>query len=338
MTTSFSTLPIVSLSALSSSSPKRENLADLAARLDEVFSTTGFAYLTDLPLTFTHEDVFGLCNEFFGPEGLSMEEKMQLAKKTFVKANANTYRGYFPPQAGDDNFKEGFELGSPSSAPLTSIPNSKFDLTEANIFPVSRPEFQHRCETLHTELQALSAHLLSLLAVGLGKPSSFFDSYLTNSLSTLRLLHYPAVSASRRQDLICTPHTDSGILTLLHQDSTGGLEVRNSNGDWIPAPYVAGSIVVNIGDLMAKVSGGRWIATLHRVRSSKKEGDELKGRYSVPFFFEPGLNCVVRSFEGDEVVYGEHVLEKMKGWVEFQDVVGYIPDDMTAERIEVEAY
>lgn len=86
---------------------------------------------------------------------------------------------------------------------------------------------------------------------------------------------------------------------------------------------------------MAKVSGGRWVATYHRVKATKKEegvpkGQENrikdgmgtgKGRYSVPFFFEPGIDCVVESVEGDQVVYGKHVLEKMKQWVEFQDLV-----------------
>jgi hypothetical protein len=94
MSTSFSSLPTVSLSALSSSSPSLEELAALSSRLNEVFSTTGFAYLTDLPLTYTHDDVFGLCDDFFGQNGLSEEEKMKLAKKTFVKQNKNTYRGY----------------------------------------------------------------------------------------------------------------------------------------------------------------------------------------------------------------------------------------------------
>jgi isopenicillin N synthase-like dioxygenase len=193
---------------------------------------------------------------------------------------------------------------------------------------------------LHTELQSLSAKLLSLLVVSLGKPSTFFDNYLTDSLSTLRLLHYPPVPTSRQQELICTPHTDSGILTLLHQDPTGGLEVCNSEGEWISAPYMPGSMVVNIGDLMAKVSAGRWVATFHRVRSSKREGklgEEMKGRYSVPFFFEPGMHCVVRSVEGEEVVYGEHVLEKMKGWVEFQDVVEKVDLSIASERA-VEAF
>lgn len=99
MSTSISELPIVSLSALSSSCPKSEDLQALASRLDEVFSTTGFAYLTDLPIPFSHDDIFQTCDEFF--TGLSLREKMQLAKKTFVRNNKNTYRGY--ARVGFDN-------------------------------------------------------------------------------------------------------------------------------------------------------------------------------------------------------------------------------------------
>jgi isopenicillin N synthase-like dioxygenase len=99
MSTSFSSLPIVSLATLSSAAPKPEELRALSSRLDKVFATTGFAYLTDLPLTFTHDDVFGLCADFFGHNGLPIDEKMKLARKTFVKDNNNTYRGYVLPSA-----------------------------------------------------------------------------------------------------------------------------------------------------------------------------------------------------------------------------------------------
>ena len=189
---------------------------------------------------------------------------------------------------------------------------------------------------MYTELQNFASKLLSLLAVSLGKDANFVSSWLEDSLSTLRLLHYPPVAQaeqgqSMQQEagvrLSCTPHTDSGILTLLHQDATGGLEVLNAAGEWIPAPYIAGSIVVNIGDLMARVSGSRFKATMHRVRAPLTDSDTQGakfGRFSIPFFFEPGEACVV-SAEGDqeEVVYGDYVRKKMSTFVEFQEDSGY---------------
>lgn len=240
--------------------------------------------------------------------------------------------------------------------------HSRFNLTESNIWPdstayPSRP----RLEQLYSELQSLSSTILSLLAISLNKPSDFFAPYLTDSLSTLRLLHYPATSHTKTADtyvdsssstpppehtsdpvkLSCTPHTDSGILTLLHQDATGGLEVQDSSGNWVAAPYVPESIVVNIGDLMAMVSGGRFVATMHRVRApppppslarhkgiegvneDEEESTTAKfGRFSVPFFFEPGEKCLVQSVDDGDgdggVVYGNHVRAKMESFVEYK--------------------
>jgi isopenicillin N synthase-like dioxygenase len=345
MATTFSSLPIVDLSILSSPSPSRSELKDLSAKLYDVFATTGFAYLTNPPLSYSHEDIFRLAGDFFSiPE----TEKLQIAKKTFVPTNRNTYRGYFPPQPGQqDNLKEGFEVGpAQSPKPNKHRKTQKFNLIEPNVWPdeSSFHDGRQRLEKLHSELQSLSSTLLSLLAVSLEKPQDFFSSYLLDSLSTLRLLHYPpqrsASSNPEEVKLCCTPHTDSGILTLLHQDPTGGLEVLNASGDWIPAPYVPGSIVVNIGDLLANVSGGRFVATVHRVRASNGGGENGSGmgRFSVPFFFEPGENCVVKSIDGGEgVVYGEYVRKKMGTWVEYQDEPEVKVDVPAAAIVGVEA-
>uniref|UniRef100_A0A093VSY6 Putative iron/ascorbate oxidoreductase n=1 Tax=Talaromyces marneffei PM1 TaxID=1077442 RepID=A0A093VSY6_TALMA len=369
MSTTFSSLPIVDLCPLQSPAGLSESdqLA-LSNKLYDVFTTTGFAYLVNAPLTFKHADVFGLALEFFN---LPLDEKMKLAKKTFQPENQNTYRGYFPVQPTDasDNLKEGFEIG-PEQARQHSATGqeSRFHLTEPNIWPdsttyPSRP----RLEQLYSELQSLSSTILSLLASSLGKPAEFFTPYITDSLSTLRLLHYPPSTSTSDNateiynetsgtpppepfdpiKLSCTPHTDSGILTLLHQDATGGLEVQDSSGKWVPAPYVPESIVVNIGDLMAMVSGGRFVATMHRVRAPPpppaaavapprmgvdmqfEEDEELTpkfGRFSVPFFFEPGEKCFVHSVDvnvdaagsNQGVIYGDHVRAKMESFVEYK--------------------
>ncbi|KAK5996753.1 putative 2-oxoglutarate-dependent dioxygenase DIN11 [Cladobotryum mycophilum] len=319
MTTSFTTLPIVDLAPLSSDCASEEELRALSSKLHEVFATVGFAYLINVPLSFNHDDVFGIAREFFT---LPEEVKMGVAKRTFQRSNKNTYRGYFPAQPGVDlqNLKAGFELGPSHRLPPSSKPStSPFVLTEPNYFPpASLFPAREQLETLYAELSSLSNTLLALLASSLGKNPAAFTSILRNSISTLRLLHYPNGAGDQSsgqqptQELSCTPHTDSGLLTLLHQDAIGGLEVQNAEGEWIPAPYVPGSLVVNVGDLMAKMSGGRFVATMHRVRSSGAE------RFSVPFFCEPGVDAMVGE-RGHEVRYEEFVLDKMGTWVEFQD-------------------
>ncbi|KAL9636311.1 MAG: hypothetical protein Q9164_002893 [Protoblastenia rupestris] len=311
-----SALPIIDLAPLCTLNPSTEVIQSLSQSLSDAFSTTGFAYLINSPISLDHTEIFALAHSFFS---LSLSEKNMIAKKSFCSENSNTYHGYFPAQAGSDNLKEGFEIGPPDPILQIHDPRAKISLTEPNVWPTVFLGRQ-KAERLHRELQTLSQRLLSLLAIALGKPLDYFSYMHPDSISTLRLLHYPATS--HPQEFCCTPHTDSGILTLLHQDSTGGLEVlsqdHDNNETWLPAPYVPGSIVVNIGDLMSKVSGGRFKATYHRVRSSPG-----RSRYSVPFFFEPGVGCLVKSAvepSDPGVLYGEHVLGKMRGWVEFQDL------------------
>ncbi|EMC98243.1 hypothetical protein BAUCODRAFT_418564 [Baudoinia panamericana UAMH 10762] len=333
MTTAFSTLPIVDVGVLSEVQPKAQDVLVLTQKLYDVFTTVGFAYLVNAPLTFTHADIFGLASDFFR---LEETEKLRLATKTSVPSNSNTYRGYFPFQPGCDSLKEGFEIG-PAQTPGRSAfgKTQRYDLTEPNVWPAgaSFHDGRVKLERLHAELQKLASTLLLMLGITLGKPADYFAPYLLESLSTLRLLHYPPQESTETEvaaiKLCCTPHTDSGILTLLHQDQTGGLEVLNAEGRWIAAPYVPGSIVVNIGDLMARVSGGRFVATMHRVRTSPGKGTRKDGlgRFSVPFFFEPGEACLIRSIDGGEgVVYGEYVRRKMGTWLEYQSSPTQEPD------------
>lgn len=90
MTTSFTSLPIVDLSPLTSDCPSEDELVALSSRLHEVFSTVGFAYLVNSPISFGHDEVFGMAKDFFD---LPEKVKMGVAKKTFRSTNKNTYRG-----------------------------------------------------------------------------------------------------------------------------------------------------------------------------------------------------------------------------------------------------
>lgn len=90
MTTSFSSLPIVDVSALREPEISGESVESLSKQLYNIFATTGFAYLVNVPLSFGHDEMFGLARDFFA---IPLGQKMKLAKKSFRPGNSNTYRG-----------------------------------------------------------------------------------------------------------------------------------------------------------------------------------------------------------------------------------------------------
>jgi isopenicillin N synthase-like dioxygenase len=105
----------------------------------------------------------------------------------------------------------------------------------------------------------------------------------------MRLLHYPSQERYNPNDGIgCGTHTDYGIVTILWQDSAGGLEVMGRNGEWFRVKPITDYFICNIGDAMEIWTNRKWCATPHRVINvSGKE------RYSIPMFFDPDYDCVI---------------------------------------------
>lgn len=132
--------------------------------------------------------------------------------------------------------------------------------------------------------------LLRLLAVQLGAPAGFFADRMGDPQCRLRFLHYPPVSPDEDGELPVPtlPHTDYGALTLLATDGVPGLEVRPIDGPWTPVTAPAGSLVVNLGDMLARWTNDVYRSTVHRV-VGPAEGD----RISIPFFVNPDPATVV---------------------------------------------
>ncbi len=224
----------------------------------------------------------------------------------------------------------GFELGHFNNSNLSHNNDSgqKFNLSEANVWPDVNelPNFQNDIELYYKECLELGDKIMRLIAISFDLDEFYFRPFFNKTVSTLRLLHYPKRYGAKDQNnlngvqLSCSEHTDSGIITLLAQDKTEGLEVRNMSGKWVPVPYIPESFVVNLGDLMSRWTNGKFVATYHRVRAVQKN------RYSIPFFFEPNLDAVIEPLEVcahgipiyDAVSYGNYVKSKMSNWVEYQ--------------------
>ncbi len=129
--------------------------------------------------------------------------------------------------------------------------------------------------------------MLPLYARALDLPSYYFDAHCTASLSSLRLTHYPPVAYGADEYGIA-PHTDSTFLTLLAQNPVPGLQIRTQSGDWIDAPVIPDTFVVNTGDVLNRWTNGRFLSTPHRALNTLP-----KPRYAIPFFFHPNPETLI---------------------------------------------
>ncbi len=149
-------------------------------------------------------------------------------------------------------------------------------------------------EQHYRDMQALAQTLLRAMTLALGIERDFFDTRFNEPVSVLRLIHYPPRdTASCAEQQGAGAHTDYGCITLLYQDAAGGLQVRNVNGQWVDAPPIDGTFVVNLGDMMARWSNDRYLSTPHRVISPLGVD-----RYSMPFFAEPHPDTLIQCLPG----------------------------------------
>lgn len=160
----------------------------------------------------------------------------------------------------------------------------------ANQWPEGIPGFREQMEGYLAELAALSRDMMRILALSLELPQDYFDAMMREPMPVLRLIHYPPHPVdARANQLGAGAHTDWGALTFLLQDDSGGLEVQNAARDWVAAPPVAGTFVVNLGDMIERWTNGLYRSTMHRVLN-RASG---RSRYSVPYFSNPDFNARV---------------------------------------------
>jgi len=157
--------------------------------------------------------------------------------------------------------------------------------------------FFEKCKELHVEV-------MRAIAVGLGIEESWFDSFTHEGDNTLRLLHYPEVNAevfkNNKNAVRSGAHTDYGSITLLFQDSRGGLQVLSPDNTFVNATPIPDTIVVNAGDLLARWSNDTIKSTKHRVIQPPAQPDEEKypARYSMAYFCNPNFDRSIDAIPG----------------------------------------
>ena len=148
-------------------------------------------------------------------------------------------------------------------------------------------DFAQSCESYIDQLIALGSRMLPILALSLDLPPDYFDPHFDEPSVTLRMSHYPPMDYDDNEWGLA-PHTDSSVFTFLPANDVPGLEIRPAGYDWIKPPQMAGSYLVNSGDMLKRWTNNVYLSTAHRARNLSA-GD----RYAVPFFFGARDDAVV---------------------------------------------
>jgi len=161
-----------------------------------------------------------------------------------------------------------------------------------NVWPSEVPEFRPCGYGLYDALDKLGSRVLRALALHIDLPEAYFDDKTNFGNSILRPIHYPPITAPNIPNVRAGAHEDINLITLLVGASAQGLEVRSRNGEWVPFTADADTIVVNIGDMLQRLTNHVYPSTTHRVVNPPGE-NAREPRYSVPFFLHPNPDFLI---------------------------------------------
>lgn len=266
---------------------------DLPAAFARAYGDVGFGYIIGHGIDPALRAAVFDANRRF--HALPLADKMQVALD-------ENHRGYIPLATSTDVNSALAEVSKPNQSEsfMMMREDPAHDpgtfLSGPNQWP-ALPGFRATLKAYDAALTALAQRLIraALAATGAtpeaqAKALAAFETPTT----WLRLLHYPPAPATAPDDLYgSAPHCDFGALTILAQDDVGGLQVMTAGGAWIDAPPVPDAFIVNVGDMLSRMSNGRLRSTPHRVIN--RSGHE---RYSVPFFFDPHVSTEIAPLAG----------------------------------------
>jgi isopenicillin N synthase-like dioxygenase len=284
----FSHVPVIDVAPLVDYTAERTRTA---AEIGDACRDCGFFYVVN------HGVDEALCRQL---EALSREffarsepEKMAIA----MSRGGRAWRGYFPIgrelTSGKPDRKEGLYFGAELSADHPAV-RAGTPLHGPNLFPAI-PGFRETVLRYIDALTELGHSLMSGISLGLGLDEQYFrQRYCSRPLVLFRIFNYPRADAAvaDEQPWGVGEHTDYGLLTILRQDDTGGLQVK-SRSRWIEAPPIPGSFICNIGDMLERLTHGVYRSTPHRVVNTSP-----RDRLSFPFFFDPDFDAQMLPVEG----------------------------------------
>ena len=283
----FKNIPSVDLSDFTEGN--KETKAAFVKELGKAYEEIGFVAIKNHGLS------DALCNELYaqvkGFFTLSKEEK-----ETYEIKGLAGQRGYVSfgkehaKNKNEGDLKEFWHFGQ-TVEDNDPIKEEYPDNVQVN----EMPEFNAVGREVYQKLEETGREMLRAIALYLNLDENYFDAKIHNGNSILRPIHYPPITHEPKDAVRAAEHEDINLITLLMGASADGLQVLNKSGEWISVTALPDQIVVNVGDMLQRLTNNKLKSTTHRVVNPPREKWGTS-RYSIPFFLHPrsevSLNCL----------------------------------------------
>ncbi len=267
------------------------------------FETDKPRFVAELGAAYREYGFCGICGHGIAPELIDNAYRVfkeffalpETVKKRYHVPGAGGARGYtgFGVETAKDSrypdLKEFWHIGREIKR------DSKYaDVMPANLWPSEVPGFREYGYGLYQALDQLGSRVLRALALHIDLPENYFDDKTNNGNSILRPIHYPPITQADIPNVRAGAHEDINFITLLVGASAAGLEILTREGQWLPVTTTGDAIVVNIGDMLQRLSNHVYPSTTHRV-TNPKGPQARQPRYSVPFFLHPNPDFLIQT-------------------------------------------
>ncbi len=279
-------IPSVDLSDFLSGDPVKKK--EFIQALGKAYEEVGFVAVKNhgIPDTLI-EGLYSQVQQFFS---LPLEQK-----KKYEIAELAGQRGYtsfgkeHAKGSEQPDLKEFFQYGQVSSEKFAT------DMYPANVEVNQVKDFNHTFEEAFRAFETSGLALLQAISLYLGLDENYFYEFVHNGNSILRAIHYPPITHEPKSAIRAEQHEDINLITLLVGASADGLEILSKNNDWVPVTSLPEQIVVNVGDMLQRLTNNRLLSTTHRVVNPAREFWHTS-RFSIPFFLHPkgtmSLSCM----------------------------------------------
>lgn len=288
---------------------------DFSTALGEAYERIGFVAIKNHGLSDAlTEKLYKAVQDFFNlPDDIKKkyEQPELMGQRGYVSKGKERAKGR---NTGD--LKEFYHIGQPESRMRPNYPD--------NIWPEEVPELQHYAMQVFDILQETGIQILRAIALYLNLPEDYFDDKVSHGNSILRPIHYFPIEEPDNipADAVrAGEHGDINLITLLMGASADGLQVLRRDGEWIPITALPDQLVVNVGDMLERLTNNRLRSTIHRVVNPPRELMQTS-RYSIPFFMHPvsemDLTCLNECVDDqnpkayEDTTAGEFLHERLK--------------------------